>query len=628
MHSNFHRLLLHWLVPGACPLPFLWPVLLLLLLLFHAMPACALSLNSSEKTAFELAFDPGSAALSDEARRALRQLADKLNTQHTESVILTGHADAGEKAPQALGQQRARAVEQHLWHLGVNPWRIYMESKGSAQPRSSAEPARNRRVELYAASDRSALPPSLAGLRSMKQWMDGEVFRGSYHGDPGRAIPRPHAVLPQVEPALRPRFLRLMQLVFIRDQQDSSLATLRALDDGSQPEGDPLPPALFAQVFGTPYARAATRREAATIPAADPRRLAFAQRLWCDEALRNKPNIERMLAVLPAPEVLKNLANSEERAWISCALHSADALRWLRQQGVSLNVTRQPDGWTALHTAINDADETVFQALMAAGADPRATNHAGETPLHRIAHPDGPLLPYASQKLFWEQLLQAGADRDALDQRGQPARLYSQPLPPRNAHIADTWPPDLKRQVDALLALFNSRTIAPANEEIMALLNVDMQERQPRDYEIGSYAKIYEVRTSGTPANTPAAHRGTWLDYGPFYFVSTPSAQGMQTHRLTMPVAAAGFCLNPYELAIYTGASFSGGMPPLPPHGPAPRAPWHKAYAWDMFKSSPVDTYTAEHFHIRTLPVRDQRTRKVTDEGCVQTMGVTATFPN
>lgn len=47
-----------------------------------------------------------------------------------------------------------------------------------------------------------------------------------------------------------------------------------------------------------------------------------------------------------------------------------------------------------------------------------------------------------------------------------------------------------------------------------------------------------------------------------------------------------------------------------------------------MFKSSPVNAYRAEHFHITTLPVRDQRTRKVNDEGCVQTMGVTAYFPS
>jgi hypothetical protein len=596
-------------------------------MLLHVGHACPFTLSKHE-TRVDLSFSDRSAELTQEARNTLRQVVDDLNHRDTEVILLFGHADASEPGAKALGLARAGAVEQHLWQLGVNPSRTYIESVGSTQPRDPGQPASNRRVELEEVSLPLGAAPSLAGLSLMNRWVADAASRKPYLGDPGRIVQPPDAFLPQVEPALRPRFLRLMQLVAIKDRQDSRLAALRALDDGRLPDGDPLPPALYAQVFGSPYASAVTRREAGRVSANDPRRMALAQRLWCDSDQSQRPAIERVRTALPTPTVLQALPEAAQFTWVTCALHSADALRWLRQQGVSLDAKRQPDGWTALHTAINDADNTAFTALMAAGADPRATNHAGETPLHRVAHPDGHLLPYASQKLFWEQLLQAGADRDALDQRGQPARLHSQPLPPRNVHIADTWPPQWKRRVDALLALFSSRSTAPSAEEIAARLGVELQDLPTGD-QARSYAKIYAVRASGTPAGKPPTYHLNPWDYGPFYFISTPSAKGAQMHTFTMTVADAGFCLNPYELAIYTGASFSGGMhiPSYSGNRSAPK-PWHNAYARDMFKSSPVNTYRAESFHITTLPVRDPRTHKVTDEGCVQTMGVTADFPH
>lgn len=592
MQSTSSRPLWHKLLLCAC------------VLLLHAGHSYALSLSKDERR-LDLQFEHQSADLTREAKDTLRQLVDGLNTQwFNEVIILSGHADAGEAAPEALGLQRARAVEFHLWQLGVYPKLMFVESKGSSLPADPRQSARNRRVELQAVSQHAALPPSQAGFGTMDRWF-AETMRGQRPGpEGGPPWPTPYEVLPQVDPALRPRFLRLMQLVAIKNQDDARLTALRAMDDGRLPDGDPVPPALYAQVFGSPYARAATRREADRIAAADPRRVALAQRLWCDQDPYRKPDIERVQTTLPAPAVLQTLPEAQQAVWIACALHSAEALRWLRLQGIRLDAKRQPDGWTALHAAVNDADETVFKALMAAGANARATNHADETPLHRVTHPDGPLLPYASQKLFWEELLQAGADR--------------------NAHIADTWPPDLKRRVDTLLALFSSRSTAPTAEEIMAQLNLELQERQPQGYEVSNYVKIYEAHTNGTPA----AYRGNWWDYGPFYFISTPSAKGTRTHTFTIPVTTPAFCLNPYELAIYTGASFSGGIPPPPSFQPSQPKPWNNAYAWDMFKSSPVNTYRARDFHIRTLPVRDPQTGKVTDEGCVQTMGVTASFRN
>lgn len=608
MPPTSYRPLLHKLLFCICAVPFAG----------HAQPFNPLT---EARQQIELLFAPQSAELTHEAKGALRQLVDKLNLRGSDLVRIQGHADANETEPQALALQRARAAEFHLWQLGVYPRRTVV-----AAGQGGALAGASRRVQVQSENFTGLPPPAEVGLHFMGWWAD-ETLLGKRPLPKGAAPqPTPHDFLPRVEQALRPRFLRLMQLAAIRARDDEWLISLRAMDDGSRADEDPLPPALYAQMFGTPRAQAMTQADAASLPAADPRRLALAQRVWCSEAQSAfpRPRMETLAAVLPASQALQGLAGPEQLTWIACAQHSAEALRWLRQQqGVNLDTKRQPDGWTPLHAAVTRGDVKAAAALLQAGANPRTTDDAGDTPLHRVAHPDHPVQPSSIQQQLWEQLLMAGADREAQNRQGQPARHYNQPLPPRDERIADRWPPEVKRRVDNLLALFSSRTEAPTPEEVMSLLDVELREIQTTPDEAQRIARLYGVHASDPGSAQPTR----WRDrYTPHYVIYAKDAKGSQLHSLSMPISSQKFCLDPYELAIYTGESFLDSTP-LSPHANPGTARQDWEYARDMFKRSRSNTFWAKKFGITTSATRNPQTGAVTDEGCVSTMGVGGAFP-
>jgi hypothetical protein len=290
---------------------------------------------------------------------------------------------------------------------------------------------------------------------------------------------------------------------------------------------------------------------------------------------------------------------------------------------VSLDTKRQPDGWTPLHAAVTRGDVRAVASLLRAGANPRTTDDAGDTPLHRVAHPDHPLQPSPVQEQLWAQLLTAGADRDARNRQGQPARHYRQPLPARDERIADRWPPEVKRRVDNLLALFANRSEAPPLAEIMSQLDVELREIQTTPDEALRTDRLYGVHTSDPGSAQPTR----WRDrYTPHYVIYARDAKGSQLHSLSMPISSQKYCLNPYELAIYTGESFLDETP-LTPHANPGMARQGWEYAWDMFKRSSNNTFWAKKFGISTSAVRNPQTGAVTDEGCVRTMHVGSAFP-
>lgn len=583
----------------------------------HAQP---FDLRTDGRLHIDLQFEPQSAELPAQAKDALRQLVDRLNLRGSNLIRLNGHADTEAAEPAPLALQRARAAQSYLWQLGVYPRLTLVTEPGSA----SAQPPRSVRVQ---SENFSGLPaPDEMGLHFMNGWVQETVLGKRPIPKGAGPQPTPYDVLPQVDPALRPRFLRLMQLAAIKNRDDEWLVSLRAMDDGSRTEDDPLPPALYAQVFGTPHARAITLADATGHSAADPRRLALAQRVWCSDVpgAFPRPRMETMATVLPAPQVLQGLPGSEQLTWIGCAQYNNEALQWLRQQqGVSLDTKREPGGWTPLHAAVTRGDVRAVALLLQAGANPRTTDDAGDTPLHRVAHSDHPLQPSSIQEQLWVQLLTAGADRDAPNRQGQPARHYRQPLPAKDERIADRWPPEVKRRVDNLLTLFRSRTEAPTPEDVMSQLDVELREIQTTPDEAQRIARLYGVHTSDPGSAQPTR----WRDrYTPHYVIYARDAKGSQLHSLSMPVSSQKFCLDPYELAIYTGESFLDSTP-LSPHTNPGTARQDWEYARDMFKRSRSNTFWAKKFGISTSATRNPQTGAVTDEGCVRTMGVGDAFP-
>jgi outer membrane protein OmpA-like peptidoglycan-associated protein len=107
---------------------------------------CALAPPS---TAFEpVLFAAGSADLSDDARRALDDIAGQLRSQPDLSLEIGGHADdAGSQSRNLeLSQRRAGAVRDYLVARGVDASRLRAEGYGPFSP--AADRARNNRVEF------------------------------------------------------------------------------------------------------------------------------------------------------------------------------------------------------------------------------------------------------------------------------------------------------------------------------------------------------------------------------------------------------------------------------------------------------------------------------------------------
>lgn len=122
-------------------------------------------------------FLPREAKLQPQGFAKLDALADWIKSVQLEVVIVVGHASAGEGSnayTQKLGQQRAEAVKAYLVQKhGVDPNRIYTESKGISQPvadnKTQAGRAKNQRVEIETVGTRTgAAKPDAAATAAVK----------------------------------------------------------------------------------------------------------------------------------------------------------------------------------------------------------------------------------------------------------------------------------------------------------------------------------------------------------------------------------------------------------------------------------------------------------------------------
>jgi outer membrane protein OmpA-like peptidoglycan-associated protein len=102
----------------------------------------------------DVLFDSGSAALDEQGRSALEQVADVINDYRKTAVVVQGHTDSvgSDGFNQSLSERRARAVENYLTIRGVEPERMTSVGFGASAPVASNSSAdgrqRNRRVDV------------------------------------------------------------------------------------------------------------------------------------------------------------------------------------------------------------------------------------------------------------------------------------------------------------------------------------------------------------------------------------------------------------------------------------------------------------------------------------------------
>jgi flagellar motor protein MotB len=104
-------------------------------------------------------FDSGKATLKDSAKKNLDKMAAALKKQYAgKSVKVNGFSDSDPirhskwKSNQELSEARAKAVRDYLVLKGVNGSLVSFTGFGEAQPKSTTDKAKNRRVEIQVAS--------------------------------------------------------------------------------------------------------------------------------------------------------------------------------------------------------------------------------------------------------------------------------------------------------------------------------------------------------------------------------------------------------------------------------------------------------------------------------------------
>jgi hypothetical protein len=196
------------------------------------------------------------------------------------------------------------------------------------------------------------------------------------------------------------------------------------------------------------------------------------------------------------------------------------------------------------------------------------------------------------------------------------------PLPKRDPRIADRWPPEVRRLVDNMLTLYPKTPGArpPTVKEVEQKMGITLTERPLKPGEERTWHKRFVV--SGTPYVDPPSIPRWGL--GQFYGISYASPPGRMRQRLQLVTAPvrSGYCLDPYELAIYTGSTFVNND--TSPH--AKVRSWPPAYVWGMFKWSNTSRYGGQGFSIIVGQDRDPTTRQILSTGCVGAIAVVGNY--
>lgn len=195
------------------------------------------------------------------------------------------------------------------------------------------------------------------------------------------------------------------------------------------------------------------------------------------------------------------------------------------------------------------------------------------------------------------------------------------PLPPQDLSIADAWPRDFKQLIDNMITLFPKNTVDPAPDigEIQRKMEIRLTERPLSGVERTYLSKRYEI------SGTRYADTTTWKVFRAFYSISKDyNSRGERSQTLSLEIGPkqSGFCLNPYDFAVYTGWKFSNFD--TSPH--ANVRYWSPAYVWGMFAWSNTGRYGGPGYTILVNMIQDA-TGKTIGADCVYSISVSGRYP-
>ena len=177
------------------------------------------------------------------------------------------------------------------------------------------------------------------------------------------------------------------------------------------------------------------------------------------------------------------------------------------------------------------------------------------------------------------------------------------PLPPSNKAVGDKWPPEVREFVEVFTTRFADGQPVPTNEQIEQWLHVRTVEDPVEAKRHYFYRRIQDWPL------------GFADDLGrSSYWKASPDPDGQEYMQIGLGVDTSRYCINPYDLAIYTGFRFEPDLPPISsPHDvlpERPRDPWGKIYSpdyvWGMFSRAPGRIYRGNNF-LRIFLTEDLR---------------------
>lgn len=201
------------------------------------------------------------------------------------------------------------------------------------------------------------------------------------------------------------------------------------------------------------------------------------------------------------------------------------------------------------------------------------------------------------------------------------------PLPPANPDIAKTWQPEVRQTVEGAIALFGAERRQaedlPSIAEIGRVLGAELVPLTLAKGIPDVYAAAWRIRGLSVSPPWPIdtefrfgdPRKGGPLLWKSFRYSSRPKAY---SYVLDIPFETQKFCLDPYELAIYFGADFSGmdGGPHNTTHYPP-------KYEWEMFARAKSGLYFSNkgfHIYVDTNVVDGQ----LIDARCVKVLSISS----